>query len=245
MSFSRIDEKNLNHIGPLSGQSDRNEMAARRAATEFESILLSQLTASLNPKDDEEEEGLFSGGANGLYRQMFSEQLAKTMAENGGIGLADAILHQLNRNTATEGARGAARVSEIVRSVRDGGDVTHPKETHAGKAPITLREVAANPGAPSPHEERVELQIPLEGRISSRFGRRRDPISGRHRQHAGVDIAAPRGTEIAAAAAGTVVFAGRRGGYGNMVEIEHADGRRTRYAHADRLLVTPGDEVQD
>jgi len=87
--------------------------------------------------------------------------------------------------------------------------------------------------------------MPIKGRISSRFGERRDPIHGRHRHHSGVDIAAGRGTPIPAAAAGTVVFAGRRGGYGNLVEIEHADGRRTRYAHTDRILVAAGDRVED
>ncbi|MBI1764120.1 MAG: peptidoglycan DD-metalloendopeptidase family protein [Acidobacteria bacterium] len=90
----------------------------------------------------------------------------------------------------------------------------------------------------------VALRIPLHGRISSNFGVRHDPLHGGVRRHGGVDIAAPPGTPIAAAAGGTVVFAGRRGGYGNLVEIEHADGQRTRYAHAARLLVQAGDEVK-
>jgi peptidoglycan hydrolase FlgJ len=90
----------------------------------------------------------------------------------------------------------------------------------------------------------VALHLPLRGRVSSGFGVRHDPMHGRVRRHAGVDIAAPQGTPIAAAAAGKVVFAGRRGGYGNLVEIEHADGQRTRYAHAARLLVKVGDEVK-
>lgn len=89
----------------------------------------------------------------------------------------------------------------------------------------------------------VELRMPVDGRITSSFGVRRDPIHGRHKQHRGLDIAAPRGTPIEAAASGTVVFAGWRRGYGNTVTIEHADGRRTRYAHADELLVSRGDVV--
>lgn len=96
----------------------------------------------------------------------------------------------------------------------------------------------------SPASFPVALHIPLRGRISSGFGARHDPLHGRVRRHTGVDIAAPQGTPIAAAAAGKVVFAGRRGGYGNLVEIEHADGQRTRYAHAARLLVKVGDEVK-
>lgn len=89
----------------------------------------------------------------------------------------------------------------------------------------------------------VSLQSPLRGEIRSKFGMRRDPINGRMRLHQGIDIPAKRGTPIEAAAAGTVVFAGRNKGYGNMVMIEHADGRRTLYAHAQSLFVSVGDTV--
>ncbi len=89
----------------------------------------------------------------------------------------------------------------------------------------------------------VVMEMPVQGRISSQFGMRRDPINGGQGSHKGLDIAAPRGTPIGAAAAGRVIFAGRQGGYGNTVLIEHADGRRTRYAHAEELLVNSGDAV--
>jgi peptidoglycan hydrolase FlgJ len=67
--------------------------ALRRVATQFEELLLTQLTATMNPSDDEG--GLFanSPGMN-LSRQMFSEQFAKSMAQSGGIGLADMIMKQ-------------------------------------------------------------------------------------------------------------------------------------------------------
>jgi murein DD-endopeptidase MepM/ murein hydrolase activator NlpD len=84
---------------------------------------------------------------------------------------------------------------------------------------------------------------PVAGRVTSTYGRRVDPINGGARDHHGVDIAAPRGTPIGAAAAGTVVFAGRRGGYGNTVIIEQPDGKQTLYAHAEELLVKAGERV--
>jgi murein DD-endopeptidase MepM/ murein hydrolase activator NlpD len=63
--------------------------------------------------------------------------------------------------------------------------------------------------------------------------------------HRGIDIAAPTGTPIYAAAAGVVEHAGwNSGGYGNMVEIRHPDGSMTRYAHASRIHVRSGDEVE-
>lgn len=81
------------------------------------------------------------------------------------------------------------------------------------------------------------------GRVSSGFGKRIDPLSHVHRDHHGVDIAAKRGSSIRAARAGQVTFAGPRGGYGNLVIIDHGDGVETRYAHCDRILVRKGDVV--
>lgn len=81
------------------------------------------------------------------------------------------------------------------------------------------------------------------GYISSGFGRRKDPITGRIAIHSGLDFAAPRGTAIYAVGAGVVTFSGRRGAYGNMIEISHAGGYKTRYAHAHQLQVKKGDLV--
>src|SRR5690606_19647174 len=83
-----------------------------------------------------------------------------------------------------------------------------------------------------------------EGYISSGFGRRSDPITRRIAMHSGLDFAAPRGTPIYAVGAGVVTYAGRRGAYGNMVEITHGNGYKTRYAHAQELMVKKGDLVR-
>ncbi len=80
------------------------------------------------------------------------------------------------------------------------------------------------------------LRTPLNmSRISSRFGMRRHPVLGFTRLHAGVDFAAPTGTPILAAGAGTVVKAGRNGGYGNWVLIRHGHGMSTGYAHLNSI----------
>ncbi|MFN0088435.1 MAG: peptidoglycan DD-metalloendopeptidase family protein [Blastocatellia bacterium] len=236
---------------PAEGASRRREeAAARRAANEFEAMLLSHLTAAINASDGEnEEEGLFGDSATGFYRQMFSEQMARTMADRGGVGLSEAVLRQLGVPPPAHESIGSRRLAGIANLVSGAGGAPLPERAGAG-APATAkpdpnRASASIRGAGSAsHTETVEIQIPIEGRISSRFGERRDPINGRPRLHGGIDIAVEHGTPIPAAAAGTVVFAGRRGGYGNLVEIEHADGRVTRYAHADRIFVSPGDSVQ-
>ena len=106
-------------------------------------------------------------------------------------------------------------------------------------APIDAAQLAAH----APPGAHGGLTRPAEGPISSPFGWRTHPVHGDRRLHAGVDIAAPHGSPIRAAAAGTVVAAGRRGGYGLLVEIDHGTGQRTRYAHASRLHVAAGDRV--
>lgn len=80
-------------------------------------------------------------------------------------------------------------------------------------------------------------QWPTQGRVSSEFGQRNG------RLHAGIDIAAPTGTPIRAARAGTVTHAGAMGGYGNTVDIDHGGGVTTRYAHASRVTTRRGQRV--
>lgn len=80
--------------------------------------------------------------------------------------------------------------------------------------------------------------MPIEkGYISSRFGFRRDPFTGRKRMHKGIDFAGRLGTPVKTVAAGVVQFAGRKGGYGKVVEIDHSDGLVSRYAHLSEIDV--------
>jgi murein DD-endopeptidase MepM/ murein hydrolase activator NlpD len=82
------------------------------------------------------------------------------------------------------------------------------------------------------------------GYISSGFGARVDPFTGGEEFHEGIDFAAPMGTPIRAVAAGIVTWAGPRGGFGNMVQIDHGNGYSTRYGHSEKVLVHVGETVQ-
>jgi len=86
--------------------------------------------------------------------------------------------------------------------------------------------------------------VPVEGRVSSAFGVRNNPITGSPQFHKGIDIAAPAGTPFKAASDGTVVFAGMMNGYGNTVIVDHGSGGRTLYGHASKILVQAGDVVK-
>ena len=83
-----------------------------------------------------------------------------------------------------------------------------------------------------------------KGWISSYFGKRTDPFSGRREMHKGMDFAGKMGSDIVATAAGVVTWAGKRYGYGNLVEINHGNGYSTRYGHCEKILVKVGDKVE-
>lgn len=82
-----------------------------------------------------------------------------------------------------------------------------------------------------------------KGWLSSTFGRRTDPFNGKKSYHRGVDFAGKPGAEIIAVASGVVLRAERASGYGNLVEIRHADGYSTLYAHNKKNLVSAGEVV--
>lgn len=97
--------------------------------------------------------------------------------------------------------------------------------------------------------DRVEQEVSPQGRpiskgwISSYYGKRTDPVTGKKAFHEGIDFAGKGGTEIKAVAAGIVTWAGKRHGYGNVIEITHGNGLVTRYGHNKENIVTVGDRV--
>jgi len=82
------------------------------------------------------------------------------------------------------------------------------------------------------------------GWISSLFGYRTDPMTGKREFHEGIDFAGKMGTPVMAVAAGIITWAGPRYGYGNLVEISHGKGYVTHYAHNSKLLVKVGEKVE-
>lgn len=83
-----------------------------------------------------------------------------------------------------------------------------------------------------------------QGWISSYFGHRADPFTGRNAFHRGLDFAGPAGAQVIAVASGVVTYSKERFGYGKTVEINHGGGYVTRYAHNQKVLVKVGDTVQ-
>jgi murein DD-endopeptidase MepM/ murein hydrolase activator NlpD len=159
--------------------------------------------------------GALDGGfAGDTFKQMLDEAIADKMSAAGGVGMAQLFARQLGTS----------------------GEVAHPPPP-AGLPPAGLPAAQAPPGAP-------QFLLPVSGRPSSGYGLRTDPIHGGTVNHPGFDLAAASGTEVAAAARGTVVYAGPAGTYGNLVTLRHDNGFETRYAHLSEVDVRVGDVVE-
>ncbi len=92
--------------------------------------------------------------------------------------------------------------------------------------------------------EILPIGKPVNSRITSNYGTRQDPFTGKPKKHRGIDFAGKIGTELMAVAPGRVVSAGERVGYGTTVEIDHGLGFTTLYAHLSQILVSRGDWVR-
>ncbi len=98
------------------------------------------------------------------------------------------------------------------------------------------------------HRDRLAAMpsiMPTAGWLSSAFSRMREhPVLHYARPHEGIDVTAPTGTPIQSPATGSVVYAGWEAGYGNVIELDHGFGIRTKFAHASKVLVRRGQRVE-
>lgn len=83
-----------------------------------------------------------------------------------------------------------------------------------------------------------------EGWLSSRYGKRNDPFTGKQEFHGGLDFAGKKGSAVVAVGDGVVSFQGKKSGFGNLVEVTHGNGYVTRYGHNQKNLVKVGDTVK-
>jgi murein DD-endopeptidase MepM/ murein hydrolase activator NlpD len=142
---------------------------------------------------------------------------------------------------------GAPRVLEVP-PVAVPGDPAPAGAQSTAAAPAAARHGRSAGGAAGPEGKTTPASLstggdaplawPLKGVLYGRYGVRAG------RRHDGIDIAAPEGTVVGAAAAGTVIYAGEQAGYGSIVILKHEGGLVTLYAHASRLLVEEGARVR-
>ncbi len=173
------------------------------------------------------------------FESMFLFELLKTMRKSAGGSLFGKGLSADIYQTLFD--------LEIARTLAERGTgISDLVEKSLGKESATAVKDDLKPaGGDPPDDDKItpDRRLPVDGKITSGFGQRKDPITGEIRVHKGLDIAARRNTEIYPIAPGRVIYSGSLKGYGNIVIIRHKDGIVTRYAHNERNLVHTGEYV--
>lgn len=170
------------------------------------------------------DEPLHGEHIRGTWHVVAQGETAASIARQAGIPLEDLLeINGLKKSEALEPGRPVF--------------VLAPPKPSANAATPSLSNAA--PAAPGGAVSNAPLRWPVAApRLSSMFGKRWG------KDHEGIDMAAPTGTPVFAAAAGTVIYSGDQvRGYGNMVVLQHSDGLVTVYAHNSLLLVRTGDKV--
>jgi murein DD-endopeptidase MepM/ murein hydrolase activator NlpD len=178
-------------------------------------------------------------------------------ARNAGapISAIQAYLQAIDRHVSLESDLAPGDAFDIIigykRSAsgeRQVGDLLYAGIERGGKPRLQLLRWGTGGAMVSAsglgQSESRAIGAPVAGHITSTFGMRRHPILGFVRRHAGIDYGARYGSPIYAVADGLVSFAGRHGGHGNFVRLDHGGGTGTGYGHMSRIAVQPGARVQ-
>lgn len=172
--------------------------------------------------------GIVSGGALPAQSEKNADMSAASLAGAEPVEPAETT-EPLESNAGAESV-GSAETTEpaAANAALESAESTETADTAKAAAASAMEPDGVLDGFIAPV---------AEGYISSSFGERNG------RRHTGLDIAAPQGSEIMAAADGLATFAGENGGYGNYLVIDHGGGVETRYAHCSEILVKEGDRV--
>jgi len=204
-----------------TGDKQKNEL--KKVSQEFESLFIAQLLKVM--RETIEESGLMEGGfGKSIYTDLFDQEVARSMAKRGVLGISDLLYKNLSDKNSQVGQPTS----------------TNPAPSNEAPAQTSPADSGTS-GKPEP--EISDLQLPVQAPVSSSFGMRNDPFSHQATFHKGVDLAAPDGTKVVAALPGTVISAGYETGYGNNVLIQHSGGLQTRYGHLGSVNVKAGDVV--
>lgn len=172
------------------------------------------------------------------------QELAALDAERATLQGTRALLEARGDELQAEFERQRQILAEVEAEIADWeGELTALEGEQA-----SIRRLIAERAAPASTQSTAKpaagrLVRPVPGAISSGFGPRIHPIHGTRKMHQGVDMNGALGDPIRASAAGTVILAGTKGGYGTTVMIDHGGGMVTLYAHQSKLAVARGDRV--
>jgi murein DD-endopeptidase MepM/ murein hydrolase activator NlpD len=188
------------------------------------------LVAQLHGSTDQKLDGLIQQLASMQSQLHHLDTVSANLAEKSGLTLED---FQLPQDVKTNLSKDAELTTQIEK-MSDALEFKIQQLTALESILLGLN---------------IEQESKLAGRpigkgwLSSYYGVRKDPFTGKPTMHKGIDFAGKEGSSVNATGAGVVTWSGSRFGYGNLVEIDHGNGLKTRYGHNDKLTVEVGDVV--
>ncbi len=224
-----------------------------RHAAEIRLPFLQDLLRVINAEENERSKAFVRDNLNAMAVKLGEMQAQLTRLDSLGERLANVAGVKIQELRPTDGASAAAA------KPGQGGPLVRPtplSEQDLQRALDALSKDVDNRGDTLSllesrlSEERIrKMMLPTTLPVvaqwnASSYGWRIDPFTGERAMHEGVDFSAEPGTPIVAAAAGVVIAAEQNTSYGNYVDIDHGQGLTTRYAHASKLLVKPGEVVK-
>lgn len=217
-NLSQIPSVNLNFLESLKGRNDPE--ALKVVAKELESLFAYELIKAMRKTIGESSK---KGLGGEVYTSIFDMELARLCAEKG-LGIKEMLLRSLDKEKYIQPSK--IESSEEQQNMQVPSEVDSKKKSNLE----TIND--------------AKSVLPADGKITSKFGLRRHPIQGDMRFHYGVDISAPKGTEIYPIKDGVVIFSGEKPGYGNIIIIDHGDGLVSKYAHNEVNIAKEGEEVK-
>lgn len=223
-----------------SSKAEREQIA--HLAQEFEAMFISEMMRGMRQSLlSEEEEG--QGFGSETMTDTFDTEFGRSMSNAGGLGLARVMLEGLSKQLGiASGAAQAAAPSSIPVAA-----ATPRLMANEDALSRSVSSTAAGPAAQAPLADWTGVSAApvqtLPGPVTSKFGWRADPFTGRAQFHAGTDIRLAYGHTVESVAAGRVKSVGDQAGYGLTVVIDHGKGLETRYAHLSNASVKAGDLV--
>ena len=226
------------------GENSKKLKKLKEACIDFEAIFIEKLWNEMKktlPKG-----GLFEDKILENYLSIFDMEFARSLAQKGGIGLGEMLYENL-KTTLEEKSRWI--------EPRSDNKVINPKKLekssfkeflHKIRTIHQVEDLANKLKNKKDKNDRNDSSfiMPVHGKISSHFGWRIDPFTHKWAWHNGIDIAAPVGTPVRSFGDGKVLFAGERGGFGNLIIIQHSNGLKTYYGHLSKIIVKKGQIVK-
>lgn len=206
----------------------------KKAAKQFESFMMSFMFKTMY-KSMPKSKFIGNGFARDMFMDLYIDEVTKE-SDASDNGLASMIYKQYEKRYSNL-KDSDSNIDEIQSTVND---PTVKMKSHLLSKAYSDKQLADHDTI---FNHINELVGKLEDKITSQFGNRMHPILKKEKFHHGLDFALPTGTNLHAPFQGKVVFAGEKGGYGNMIEIDHGNGISTAYAHLSEMNVKQGDVI--